>query len=170
VYSAYPSGYAPYTVRCVSLPKMQKKTEFDKYLKYAEKLFTEIIDNTDNPKAAVIYKIEIGNIQSSDYKFYIGKASKGILRPMKHYQKFVSNYENKVYRKTYKNGEVIGELKSWRKKVHIPLSEARKKGKNIRLTMFNVELTELDKTEQKMIKENIQKYGIENTLNSVSLK
>ena len=36
--------------------------------------------------------------------------------------------------------------------------------------MFNVELTELDKTEQKMIKENIQKYGIENTLNSVSLK
>ena len=143
---------------------------FEKYLKYAEKLYTEIINSTENPNSPVIYKIEIGNIGDLNYKFYIGKASKGIIRPMKHYPKFVNNYENNIYRKTYKNGEIIGERKSWRKKVHIPLSEARKKGENIRLTMINVEMNELDNIEQKMIKENVEKYGIENTLNSVSLK
>ena len=89
---------------------------------------------------------------------------------MKHYPKFVNNYENNIYRKTYKNGEIVGERKSWRKKVHIPLSEARKKGMNIKLTMINVELENIDLIEQKMIKENVEKYGIEKTLNSVSLK
>jgi hypothetical protein len=143
---------------------------FEKNLKYAEKLFTEIINKTENPKYPVIYKIEIGNIGDSDYKFYIGKASKGITRPMKHYPKYVNNYENNVYRKTYKNGEIVGERKSWRKKVHIPLSEARKTGKSIKLTMINVEINELDIIEQNMIKENVEKYGIENTLNSFSLK
>jgi|TARA_B110000090_G_scaffold181713_1_gene207397 hypothetical protein len=143
---------------------------FEKNLKFAKILFTEIINETKNPKGAVIYKIEIGNKENSEYRFYIGKASKGIIRPMKHYPKFVNNYENNIYRKTYKNGEIVGERKSWRKKVHIPLSEARKKGMNIKLTMINVELENIDLIEQKMIKENVEKYGIEKTLNSVSLK
>ena len=143
---------------------------FEKNLKFAEVLFTKIINKAENPKGAVIYKIEIGNIENSEYKFYIGKASKGIIRPMKHYPKFVNNYENNIYRKTYKNGEIVGERKSWRKKVHIPLSEARKEGMNIKLTMINVELENIDLIEQKMIKENVEKYGIEKTLNSVSLK
>ncbi|MGV6830522.1 MAG: hypothetical protein ACWA5P_03040 [bacterium] len=142
----------------------------EKNLKYAQKLFTEIINKTNNPKSPVIYKIEIGNFGDSNYKFYIGKASKGIVRPMKHYPKFVNNYENNIHRKTYRNGEIVGERKSWRKKVHIPLSEARKNGESIRLTMINVELDELDSIEQKMIKDNIEKYGIESTLNSVILK
>ena len=87
---------------------------------------------------------------------------------MKHYPKFVNNYEDNIYRKTYKNGEIIGERKSWRKKVHIPLSEARKSGKNIKLTMINVDIDKLDIIEQTMIKENIKKHGIEKTLNSIS--
>ena len=139
-------------------------------MKFAKELYTEIVNNTINPKSPVIYKIEIGNIGDSEYKFYIGKSSKGITRPMKHYPKHVNNYENNIYRKTYKNGEIIGERKSWRKKVHIPLSKARKDGLKIKLIMINVQLNQLDIIEQKMIKESVEKYGIENTLNSVSLK
>jgi hypothetical protein len=76
---------------------------FENNLKYAGKLFTKIINNTQNPKHPVIYKIEINNIGEHDYKFHIGKASKGIIRPMKHYLKFVNNYENNIFTKTYKN-------------------------------------------------------------------
>lgn len=142
---------------------------FEKNLKVAELLFTEIIDNTKDPNGAVIYKIEIDDIDSLYYKFYIGKASKGIIRPMTHYPKFVNNYENNIYRKTYKNGKVVGERKSWRKKVHKPLSEARQKGLKIRLTMINVDLANIDAIEQNMIIENINKYGVAKTLNSVGL-
>lgn len=143
---------------------------FEKYLKYAEQLLTRVINNTDNPKYPVIYKIEIGNVEDSDYKFYIGKASGGIKRPMKAYLKFVNNYENNIYRKTYKNGQVIGMRKSWRKKVHIPLSEARKSGKAIKLTMTNAEKSELDALEQNMIRQHVEKYGENCALNSVNIK
>jgi hypothetical protein len=142
---------------------------FEKNLKYATKLYTEIFDNTVNLNAPVLYKIEIGNIEELDYKFYIGKASKGIKRPMKRYPKCISNYENNVFRKTYKKGEVVGIRPSWRKKVQIPLSEAKKSGIKIKLTMINVELENIDTEELKMIKENVGKYGIEKTLNTVSL-
>ena len=141
---------------------------FEKNLKFAKQLYTEIINHTENPKKPVIYLIEIGSIGELYYRFYIGKASKGIIRPMKHYPKFVNNYEDNIYRKTYKNGEIIGERKSWRKKVHIPLSEARKSGKNIKLTMINVDIDKLDIIEQTMKKENIKKHGFEKTLNSIS--
>jgi hypothetical protein len=36
--------------------------------------------------------------------------------------------------------------------------------------MINAEITQLDRIEQNMIVENVKKYGIENTLNSVNLK
>ena len=76
---------------------------FEKNLKFAKELYTEIVNNTINPKLPLIYKIEIGNIRNSEYEFYIRKASKSITRPMKHYPKYVNNYENYIYRKTYKN-------------------------------------------------------------------
>ena len=142
---------------------------FEKCLKCANKLYTEIINNTEDPMAPVIYKIEIGDTGEPSYKFYIGKASKGVVRPMKHYPKFVNNYENNIFRKTYKNGKIVGERKSWRKKVHIPLSEARKNGEKIKLTMINVSSKEIDLIEQKLIKENIEKYGVDRTLNSIGL-
>jgi len=133
-------------------------------------MYTNIIDNTINKKSPVIYKIEIATPGDIDYMFYIGKASKGISRPLKKYPKCVDNYENNKFRKTYKNGEIVGVRPDWRPHVHIPLSEAIHSNKSITLTMINVELSELDSVEQTMITELVTVYGKEKTMNKEFVK
>ena len=117
------------------------------------------INQPENPKHPLIYKIEIGVEGSPEYKVYIGKAKGGIKRPLKKYWKCVKNYKNNKFRNTYKNGIIVGKRQSWRDNVHIPMSEALDNGIPITLTMFNVPLEELDAIESKYINEIVSVYG-----------
>jgi hypothetical protein len=139
-------------------------------IKEVKDMYTHIIDNTVDKKAPVIYKIEIGSPEDVDYMFYVGKASNGISRPLNKYPKCVDNYEKGKFRKTYKNGEVVGLRPDWRTHVHVPLSEARQSNKSITLTMINVELSELDTVEQTMITELVAIHGKEKTMNKEFVK
>lgn len=133
-------------------------------------MYTTIFDNTYNNNLPIIYKIEIGLSHEPDYMFYIGKASKGTSRPLKTYPKCVRNYENKIYRKTYKNGQIVGKRPSWRPHVHIPLYEAFRLNKSITLTMINVSLKDLNTIEKSMISELVSVHGKEKTMNKEFVK
>lgn len=128
-------------------------------------LFTEIIDNTTDRKAPVIYMIEFG--EGDDYRFYIGKASRGTSRPLKQYPKCVYNYENGIMRKDYRKG---GARRAWRPNVHPQLSEAKNAGLNIRLTMINVPIEQLDDIEMALIASSVKFHGISKTLNIEGVK
>ena len=131
------------------------------------KFYNEIDDQTTDNKSPVIYIIEYG--EGNDFRIYIGKAKGGTSRPLNTYRKCVQNYEEGKQRVTYKkiNGDwhKVGSRNAWRDHVHRPLSEARKAGVPIKLTMFNVAASELDSTEDQMILDAFYKYGGERMLN-----
>jgi len=133
-------------------------------------MYTEIIDNTENNKAPLIYIIEIGRPEDEYYKFYIGKSSAGHNRPLKKYPKSVRNFENGRYRKTYKGGEVIGTRPAWRDNVHPILSEAKKMGWPIKVTLEPIKEEELDSAEENKIFEMVSKWGSDKALNIQLLK
>ena len=136
------------------------------------KLYSEIDDQTTlGKKAPLIYIIEYG--EGENYRVYIGKASSGVSRPMKTYLKCVENYETGKLRTTYRRvdgkWEPVGKRNAWREHIHPALSRARKAGVPIKLTMFNVSASELDATEDQMIKDAFHKYGGEHVLNKLGL-
>ena len=101
-----------------------------------------------NAKLPVIYHFEV-TVGDEVYK-YIGKASKGATRPMKHYMRHVNSFlQGKTrVRKNRKTG-VKRVVNDWRENVHPIMA----KSDNIKLKMINVELAEIDVVETAMIKD-----------------
>jgi len=129
-------------------------------------MYTEIVDNTQAKNLPLVYTIEIGQPEDEFYKFYIGKSSKGHNRPLKKYPKNVSNFESNIFRKSYKNGKIIGKRPAWRKHIHPVLSKAKRMSWAIKLTLDPVDsIYELDVFEQLKLNIMIKKYGIDKTLN-----
>ena len=125
-------------------------------------IYSNIIDNTTNSKGKVLY-----TITTSNGLFYVGISEKGTTRPLKHYTKGVNNFINKTFRKTYKNGEIVGTRPSWRD-LHEKLNECILNGDEITLTMKNIECDtreELCKMERETLKEMMIEKGVTNTLN-----
>lgn len=121
-------------------------------------MYTEI-NWPEDKKAPLIYKIEIGTLDSDEYMVYIGKAKGGVKRPVKKYWSCVRNFETNKFRKTYKDGKIVGTRQSWRDNIHIPMHKAKALGLPITLTMFNVILEDLDTIELKSINEIVNMYG-----------
>ena len=118
-----------------------------------------IVNYPESNKLPVIYKIEIGSLDSDEYLVYIGKAKAGVKRPLKKYWSCVKAFETNKFRKTYKEGKVVGTRQAWRDNIHIPMSKAKALGIPITLTMFNVSLEELDAQELKSINEIVKLHG-----------